>query len=152
MVNYYMINRQKLLFMVRELHKLGFEKLRIVPSLSPSGLYWRCEFVSDTEKIVVSNWIDELEGGNSQEIKFTPQELADLFVNKKFDFLEKCKGINKQYVEWYSEMLHTLKEGELPYAFDYSDYFEPTDYWKTSEDNKIKTLPNEKDYYFKNEK
>ncbi len=147
MVNYYMINRQKLLFMVRELHKLGFEKLRVVPSISPSGLNWRCEFVSETEKIAVSNWVDELEGNNSQEIKFTPKELADLFEKKNFDFLEKCKGANKQYVKWYAEMLQTLKQGELPYAFDSSDYFMATDYWLTSDDNKINTLPNEKDYY-----
>lgn len=149
MANYYMINRQKLLFMVGILHKLGFEKLRIVPSIAPSGLYWRCEFISDTDRIVVSSWIDELENSVRQEIKFTPQEMADLFVIKRFDFIEKCKGANKQYVEWYAEMLQTLKQGELPYAFDYSDYFEPTDYWLTSKDNKIITLPNEKDHYFK---
>lgn len=149
MANYYMINMQKLLFMVRELHKLGFEKLRIVPSISPSGLYWRCEFVSGADRIAVSNWIDQLSGSDKQEIKFTPQELADLFSNKNFDFLEKCKGANKQYVEWYAEMLQTLNQGELPYALDGSDYFEATDFWNTSEGNKIQTLPNEKDYYFK---
>jgi len=147
-----MINMQKLLFMVRELHKLGFEKLRIVPSISPSGLCWRCEFISDVDRIVVSNWIDQLNGSDNQEIKFTPQELAELFTNKRFDFLETCKGANKQYVDWYSQMLDTLNEGELPYAIDGSDYFEAIDFWKTTEDNKINTLPNEKDYYFKNYK
>jgi len=144
-----MINSQKLLFMVRELHKIGFEKLSVLPSMVPSGLFWRCEFISDTDRIVVSNCIDELENSDRQEIKFTPQELADLFLIKRFDFLEKRKGTNKQYVEWCSRMLKTLKEGELPYVFDNSDYFTTTDYWKTSKDNKIPTLSDEKDFYFK---
>lgn len=144
--NHYMRNRQKLLFMVNELHIRGFENLRIVPSLSPSGLSWRCEFINANREIFyASNWICKFEEDRS-EFQFTPQELADIFLRENLDFLNKCKGENKEYAEWYKTMIQSLKDGELPYAF--SDYFSPSDYWETSEGNKIKTLPGEKDYYF----
>ena len=148
--NFYMTNRQKLLFMVKELHKQGFGRLRIIPSLSPSGLYWRCSFIDETNNnhFIASGWICKHEKENSQEeIKLTPQELADLFMKENSDFIEHCKGRNEEYVKWYDKMVESLKKDELPYAF--ADYFPPTDFWKTSEGNEIKTLPNEKEYYFR---
>ena len=33
------------MLMVTELHRRGFERLRIAPYMAPSGLYWRCCFV-----------------------------------------------------------------------------------------------------------
>lgn len=143
-----MINRQKLLFMVRELHERGFEKLRIIPSISPSGTHWRCKFITGARDIsfTASNWIYNFEGENKQKkIKQTPKELADLFLKENSDFLEQCKGDNKEYVKWFAEMVDNLNEGELPYAFD--DYFPPSDFWKTTDGNEIKTLLNEKVYY-----
>lgn len=151
MADFYLSNRQKLFFMVSELHKRGFEKLHVVPSLSPSGCHWRCSFVMDGDfktqvtQVTASNWIYYLEGEDAvNEIKFTPKELADLFEKENFDFLKKCKGRNKQYMEWFSKMLDMLEEGELPYGFP--DDFSSTDYWETSKFNKIKVLPEEKDY------
>lgn len=146
--NYYMKNRQKLLFMVKELHKRGFGKLRIIPYISPSGMYWRCDFIDQkkTNYFKASNWICNLELENhNEEIKLSQQELADLFIEENLDFVEHCKGKNEKYEKWYDEMVEGLLNDELPYAFD--DYFSPTDFWKTSEGNEIKTLPNEKKYY-----
>ncbi len=147
--NFYMINRQKLLFMVHELHKRGFGKLRIIPSLAPSGMYWRCSFIDETKtnSFIASNWINNYENENSrEEIKLTAQELADLFIKENATFIDHCKGKNEEYIEWYSDMLRQLKKGELPYAFD--DYTLTKGIWETSENNKIITLPNEEKYYF----
>ena len=147
--NLYMTNRQKLLFMVEELHKRGYGKLRIIPSLSPSGTSWRCSFIDETKnhELIASNWIFHHENGHSsEEIKMTIEEFADLFVKENFEFIQHCNGTNEEYEEWYSEMLQQLIKGELPYAF--ADYFSPTNFWKTSEGKEIKTLPNEQNYYF----
>ena len=38
-------NARRLFLMVAELHKLGYEGLRVAPFLSPSGCYWRCVFL-----------------------------------------------------------------------------------------------------------
>ncbi len=148
--NYYMKNRQKLLFMVKELHSRGFGKLRVIPSLSPSKLSWRCSFIDERKanEVTASNWLSHFETENTlDEIKMTPLELADKFINENLDFMEHCTGENEIYVKWYQEMVDNLEESELPYAF--ADYFSPTNFWKTSKGNEIKTLANEKEYYFK---
>ncbi len=146
--NYYMINMQKLLYIVKELHIRGYEKLRIIPSLSPSGLYWRCIFLADTDSdrttIVSSGWIQDVLA-IEQKNEYSIGELTDRFEKDHIDFLNLCKAKNKEYVAWYVDMLHCLKEGELPYAF--SDYFGPTGYWETSQKQNIPTLPDEKSYY-----
>jgi len=144
-----MINMQKILFVAGELHKRGYDNLHIVPSLSPTGLAWRCKFVvmsnGGKQSIIVSNWISQFINDENKEIKQSPQELAKLLEKENAEFFVKCKGENREYIEWYSEMLNKLQEGELPYAF--ADYFSPTDFWKTTLDNEIKTLPNECQYY-----
>ena len=144
----YMINMQKLLYLVKELHIRGYEKLRIIPSLSPTGLAWRCSLISDTiskrNTIIISNWIQDI-FNIEEKNDFSIEQLTDLFVKEHIGFLNECKGKNQEYVKWYSEMLYKLKEGELPYAF--SDYFGPTDYWETSEGKKLYTLPDETRYY-----
>ncbi|MET3732624.1 hypothetical protein [Moheibacter stercoris] len=147
--NFYMANRQKLLFMVEEIHKRGFQKLRVIPSLSPSGMYWRCNFVEKVKRyeFCSSNWIYDHEKGNSsEELKYTTQELADLFIQENKEFIEHCKGEDEEYKNWYSQMLRQLKKDELPYAF--ADWEMPKGTWRTSEGNEIKTLPNEEEYYF----
>ena len=147
--NYYMINMQKILLVARELHKRGYENLHVVPSVAPTGLAWRCSFatISNGEKqsIIVSNWISQFFDDENKEIKQSPQELSELLEKENIDFLSKCKGENREYVEWYNEMLNKLQEGELPYAF--AEYFSPTDFWRTSLGTEIKTLPNEKQFY-----
>ena len=146
--NSYIINRQQLLRMVWELHECGFEKLRVIPSMSPSGAHWRCKFIASKKDIsfTASNWICNFEDESIRgKIKQTPKELADLFLKENLDFLEQCKGDNKEYVKWFAEMVENLNEDELPYAF--TDYFPPSDFWRTTDGNEIKTLPNEKDYY-----
>ena len=141
-----MINMQKLLYVVLELHKRGYENLRVVPSLSPTGLAWRCSFVSHPDKgIIVSTWISQF-STDDREIEQTIEELADNFVREYSSFLQSCRGKNTEYSEWYKKMLLQLDVDELPYAF--AEYFSPTDYWKTSKDKKIQTLPNEKRFYY----
>lgn len=135
--------------MVEELHKRGFGKLRIIPSLAPSGMYWRCSFIDESKEnnFIASNWIHDHEKENSrEEIKLTMQELADLFIKENLEFIEHCKGKNEEYTKWYSKMLEQLKKDELPYAF--ADWEMPKGVWRTSEDNEIETLPNEEKYYF----
>lgn len=148
--SFYMGNRQKLLFMAQELHKRGFEKLRIIPSLAPPGVSWRCRFIDEakTKEVIASNWIYNHEKDSpNEEIKLTAQELADLFIKENLEFIEPCKGENEEYAKWYSDMLEQLKKDELPYAF--GDFEIPKDVWRTSQGNEIKTLPNEEEYYFK---
>ena len=150
--NFYMLNHQKLLFMVGELHQRGFENLRVVPSLSPSGLSWRCSFMTtvnrDEIEVIATNWIGRNYDCEKQEIARSISEMADDFTEQEKDFLENCRGKNETYVEWFAEMLLLLQPEELPYAF--AEYFSPTDFWKTSLRNQIPILPGEEKYYLGN--
>ena len=147
-LNFYMVNMQKLLFIGQELHHRGYENLRVIPSLSNTGLAWRCSFIStdddEKESIPASTWIQNvLKIGEESEESI--KDLTNLMVRDYPEFFKKCLGENSLYKEWFSQMLNSLEKDELPYAF--ADYFGPTNYWKTSNDNKIATLPNEEQYY-----
>lgn len=147
--NFHNRNRQKLLLMVRRLHQRGYGKLRVIPSVAPNGLAWRCVF-TDLDKeheFIASTWIRRCEAGDSRnEIKLSPSELADNFIKENSEFIEQCKGRNEEYEKWFSKMLDCLTDDELPYAFDPSDLFYPTGYWLTTKNQRIKTLTNEKEY------
>ena len=139
--NFYIPNRQKLLFMAEELHKQGFGNLTVIPSLAPSGIHWRCSFIDENQKndVISSNWITDQENKDSKkEIKKSIQELADLFTKENFEFITCCKGRNEEYTKWYSGMLKQIKEHELPYAF--GDYEMQKGFWRTTSGNEIKTL------------
>jgi hypothetical protein len=139
--NHYMINMQKVLYMAAVLHTRGYEKLHVIPSLSPTGLSWRCVFMTmDTESVIVSNWIvEQLDINAKADIEVL--ELANRFEREHFYFLRSCIGSDRRYVDWYSRMLDGLEEEELPYAL--SDFFSPCEYWLTSSDKRIITLPYE---------
>jgi len=145
--NYYMINMQKVLFIACELHKRGYEKLRVVPSVAPTGLAWRCQFVAFSygkkHEFIASNWVSRFSYFDDKEIKYSTPKLADIFEEENTDFLAICKGESREYVEWFSGLVSQLREGELPYAFeDYGSYY-AEGFWKTSKGNKIKMLPDD---------
>ena len=136
--NYYMINMQKLLHLAVALHQKGFLSLEVIPSLAPSGVYWRCDFINvkTREKLSVSNWLQGEFDIDADELQF--DDIAEKFENQHQQFNLSCRGSESAYSLWFSEMLKQLEEGELPYAF--SDYYNDPDYWQTNTGKKIKTL------------
>ena len=147
--NYYMINQQKLLFVVAELHRQGYEHLKVYPSVSPNGMSWRCSIYyhenRDHEEAVISNWLDKFGDIRDKEIELSIFDLSRHFALDFIEIVSKCKGANREYVVWYWSMVHKLRPEELPYAE--SDYFSSRDYWKTSQGNEINTLRGEELYY-----
>ena len=147
---------QKLLLMVRELHCRGFEKLRIIPHISPSGLHWRCEFLPSklvlkrigTEKssIKVDYALPNYTSGaefnyfgweDGKNLSFT--QLAERFVETFPELMADCKGEDKIYAEWFFKMIFWLKENDLPYFFD--DYFVAYNYIATTKGNRLPMPP-----------
>lgn len=136
--NLYMINMQKLLHLAGELHRKGYTELQVIPSLSPSGVYWRCDFINANTKdsISVSNWMQE--NFDIQEKEVSTTEIVKRFEEDHNQFFLGIESEDEYYSQWFSEMLKQLEEGELPYAF--SDYYNDPDYWQTNTGKKIKTL------------
>ena len=133
-----MINMQKLLHLAVALHQKGFWGLEVTPYLSPSGVYWSCDFINadSSERLSVSNWLQESFDIKEKEASTT--EIVKRFEEDYNHFLLGSQGKDEYYSQWFSKMLKQLEEGELPYAF--SDYYSDPNYWQTNTGKKIRTF------------
>ncbi|QIG42042.1 hypothetical protein G5V58_03985 [Nocardioides anomalus] len=124
--------------MVAVLHRRGYQRLRIVPGMSGSGLYWRVSITPsanvrpeprlggvdhvDDHKHLVAFWTnaDEQVFGEELSAKATSSALADHFENQFPDVLAAARGSDWSYAGWYVEMLSHVDAGFYPvfYADD----------------------------------
>ena len=124
---------QRVLSMVGELHKRGFQRLRIAPGLSPAGSAWRCH-ITTVDNVAqgqgaLMKKLDEhyvatyssAQGngyfGWSDASYASARELANLFADRCPQIMERGRGRDWQYSGWYVEMLGTAEAGFVPYAY-----------------------------------
>ena len=125
---------RRLLFMVAELHRRGYESLRILPYMAPSGLYWRCAIgpaalfsVEHGATVSESARHEDLVSYSSgQEACYfewgdctdsSTEQLADLFEQSFSDMLAQSRDADPDYVNWFADMLKQTEPGGLVYAF-----------------------------------
>ena len=142
----------RLLRMVHELHKIGYQRVRIAPHLYP--LAWRCS-VTHAGNILKShgarlrdydretahhsgasgkhyfNW-DDAEGD-------TVQQLAARFLERFPDIARLGQGQDWPYAGWYVQMLGFAERGGLPIAF--GEYVEPDSRWLPTTEATLSGLP-----------
>lgn len=126
----------RLLQMVSELHKVGYQRLRIASGLSSSGCYWRCH-ITTVDNIKPNGWEPiEWERGvafytTGQENEYfkwpdspgkTARQLAELFVKRFPDIARAGVGLDYEYVGWFQTMLGDAEKGELPCFFADFDF------------------------------
>jgi hypothetical protein len=131
---------QRVLLMVHELHKLGFQRLRIAPGFSPSGAYWRCSVtpasnILSTHGARMKEWEPfAAHYSSSMDAEYfdwkdarqdTARDLARKFVVRFRDVAERAMGQDWVYVGWYVEMLGHAERGALPFA--YADWYDEGD-------------------------
>lgn len=128
---------QRLIRMVSELHRLGYQRLRIMPYFHP--LAWRlaigpadifsqrngawlgehfddCVVYSSASKTAYFQWEDAHTD--------TARQLADKFVVRFAELCERGRGRDWAYAGWTSELLGVLeRENALPFVME--EYFEP---------------------------
>ena len=130
----------KVLGLVHELHKRGYQRLRIAPGMSPSGCAWRCSItpranVLKSHGASLRDW-DGLSAhySSSQENEYfnwsdaredTAAELADKFVERFPEIARAGFGDDWPYAGWYVRMLGYAEQGWFPIA--YSDWGSGTD-------------------------
>lgn len=116
----------KYLQMVHELHRMGYQKLRVFPYEGPN--FWRCTLLAINNVDFNRNHfpIDEdkaihySEAGGYRYLDWedcereSPFELACRFVREKSEFLRDCQGSDPAYVQWYIELLGFAAAGRLP--------------------------------------
>jgi len=126
----------RVLRLVHELHKQGYQRLRIAPGMAPSGCYWRCSITSksnilrshgamlkDFDRAVAHyssgqdneyfGWTD----AKSDDVK----ELAAKFMNRFPEVIEASLGDDWSYAGWYVRMLGYAEREMLPIA--YADWY-----------------------------
>jgi len=125
---------RRLVLMLRELHCQGYARLRLVPSMAPSGVYWRgC--ITHVGNVLKSNGAIAFDNmklamyttgqgdhhfGWDDAVNDTPDELATKFIERFPDIIELGRGDDSDYVRWYAEMVEATEPEGLVYA--YSDW------------------------------
>jgi hypothetical protein len=130
----------RVLRMVHELHKLGYQRLRIVPGMSPSGCFWRCSvthignilkthgamcwhfdrdmaYYSSGQMSDYFGWVDAHQA--------TVQQLAARFLERFPEIARRGQGLDWSYAGWYVQMLGFAERGE--FAVAYADWYHAPD-------------------------
>jgi hypothetical protein len=133
----------RVLAMVGELHKRGFQRLRVMPYMSPSGMYWRCAIgssdyfyrnhgamllkdcpldVSNDQPQttgVVAHYTSGQEnhyfGWNDSE-RDSPRSLADKFVDRFSRLAASGSGWDYPYAGWFLRALGLAEAGWFPFV------------------------------------
>jgi len=133
--------------MVGVLLERGFQRLRILPGMSPSGMSWRC-CVTHVDNLVMTeyglstvDYDDSATYTTAMERRYFgwedvqdagPERLADLFQKRFAELCARGKGADPEHVRWYGEILELARRGVFPVA--YCDDEDPgPGRWRTSE-------------------
>jgi hypothetical protein len=133
--------------MVGELHKRGYQRLRVMPYMSPSGMHWRCSigprdlFYRNHGAILLEKAGDTEEGDAAQATavvaRYTSgmdnryfdwadtssddaRALADKFAHRFGLLTSSGRGWDYTYAGWYQRLLGLAEGGWLPCVI--SDY------------------------------
>lgn len=143
---------RKVLLMVAELHLRGYQRLRILPYMAPSGMSWRCAIGPATLFSHDGLTLDESGKFGVTTVSYTsasvteyflwtdakdetPSGLARLFIKRFPEIVAAAKGSDWTYAGWYVEMLGLTYPNHLPYAFADGDGPEKWDRrtsWRTT--------------------
>jgi hypothetical protein len=122
--------------MVGELHRRGYQKIRVMPFMSPSGLHWRCWIGPDTlfyrnhGAFLRDSGFSEAPS-ESQSARYTSGEenryfgwedaekddarlLADKFLVRFARLAGEGEGWSYAYAGWYQRLLGLAELGWLP--------------------------------------
>jgi hypothetical protein len=127
------------LAVVGELHKRGYQRLRVMPFMSPSGMYWRCSIGSvkyfyrnhgailDEEAAVGPDSVQErtcvaryTSGQSNHYFEWQDAQdddvrsLADKFLMRFHVVADEGKGWDYRYAGWYQRLLGLAEAGWFP--------------------------------------
>jgi hypothetical protein len=128
--------------MVHELHKLGYQRLRIAPGMSPSGMHWRCSVthagnIQRSHGAMMCKFEDAAHYTTGQDNHYfgwedaqqdTARQLAAKFLDRFPTIARQGQGADWPYAGWYVQMLGLAERGVFPVA--YADWYsEPDPRW-----------------------
>lgn len=126
------LSSRRVLEMVRNLHAMGYERLRICPGMSASGTSWRCTVTPVTNVkrehgASIADWQQSeatyTSGSRDQPFGWadapgkTVGQLARMFLERFPAIADAGWGPDRAYAVWYREMLEQTKPDRLPYVY-----------------------------------
>ena len=119
--------------MVHELHKVGYQRLRINAGIAPTGLSWRCVIAPAVPQAGIEparytsaagrRYFDWDDAGQD-----TSRQLAAKFLARFPALCAAGAGLDFAYAGWLSWMLGKAEAGNLPVFFaDYPIEIDPLD-------------------------
>lgn len=129
----------RLLAMVHELHKAGYQRLRIAPGYSADGKEWRC-LLTSADNVRSEGWIPAESGysasycakegkkyfGWSDAGDDDARKLAAKFVERLPELSRASAGRDWAYAGWLSSVLGQAENGRLPALFSGKEFFPET--------------------------
>jgi hypothetical protein len=129
------IQCRTVLELVHELHLCGYQRLRAIPEMEPSGKHWRCAIapvslvsmdhgarldtdVRDDPLIATYSSRDQNRYFGWADVYpyARAKELAVYFVERFPEVAKAGKGSDWSYAGWYIEMLDLTNPDQFPYA------------------------------------
>ena len=138
-------NATRLLSMIHELHKAGYQRLRFRAGMSPSGMHWRCSIThagnvaADGISFLASAPDDEIaDHSSASEDRYfgwedaagrSARELAILFIQRFPIIVQKSDGRDWAYAGWLTDVLgraeHGTSDGLPVFYADYPVHLDP---------------------------
>jgi hypothetical protein len=124
----------RVLAMVGELHKRGYQMLRVMPYIY-GGIAWRCSigpvvlFYRNHGAMLVDKYDSETQiaryssGDGNRYFQWddvagdSARMLADKFVRRFTTLAERGRGWDYAYAGWYQRLLGYAESGWIPYVF-----------------------------------
>jgi O-acetyl-ADP-ribose deacetylase len=127
---------------VQLLHRRGYHRLRVLPGMSPSGMYWRVAItaadnmtdddgflaVRDYQSAIMysTGGLTDFAGGEVT-VATSPETVADLILNALPEAAPTAD--DPAYVSWFADLMQLVERAErAPIA--YADYFDDDEGWE----------------------
>ncbi|MBL8132087.1 MAG: hypothetical protein JNL42_09540 [Anaerolineae bacterium] len=146
---------RRVMLMVAALHKLGYERIRLAPAMSPSGMHWRGNVTSiqnilRTHGAAIQNYSEDLVArhstGQGPQVygwadaeTDSPDQLAHKFIERFPLIAVSGQGSDPAYVDWYRDMLAATEPDGFIYAF--ADWEVPDDQMPTLNVSELIVIP-----------
>lgn len=125
----------RMLFMVLELHKQGYQRIRISPGLGRSNNRWQCAVTHAANIQKTHGALLEMNPEDDHIAYYTteasnqyfgwndaktdnPRQLAEKFVQRFPIIVALGRGRDWEYIGWFVSMLGVAESGCLPVAYD----------------------------------
>ena len=137
---------------VHELHKRGYEQLRLFAVMAPTGMSWR--WFIYPRAMMLDGGMFERHGdntgfecicGSTSDGRSRNQIDVDALIEKNRGYFELAYGRDPEYVAWYDAIVEHAKKEEYPIA--YEEYFSG-DNWKFTSSGDILPYPPFREFDF----